>query len=339
MSQPNQIPPSQQMFKMITGYWISQTVGALAKLGVCDQFADGPRTAPEVAAEIGADPSALFRVLRTAATVGVFEHHEDDRFSLTPVGETLKSNIPGSMRDMAIAQTSPGHWLPWGRFPDAIKSGGEQATAAHGKPIFQYYDEVAEERVAFMGAMQGMSALVANEFARLIDFSDRKLVADIGGAGGTLLSAVLGENPGVSGILYDLPSVAGDAKGAVAARGQIGRCEVIGGDFFESVPAGADAYLLKHILHDWNDEQSVTILKNVAKGMKPTSRVYLVEMVIPDDNTPSAAQLMDLNMLTMLPGRERTRQEYAELLEAAGLKFKALTQTHSPFQIVEGTLA
>jgi hypothetical protein len=327
------------MFKMITGYWVSQTVGALAKLGVCDQFTNGPRTAAEVAPEVGADPGALFRVLRTAATIGVFEHHEDDRFSLTPVGETLKSNVPGSMRDMAVAQTSPGHWLPWGRFPDAIKSGGEQATQAHGKPIFQYYDEVAEERIAFMGAMQGMSSLVASEFARVVDFSDCKVVADVGGAGGTLLSAVLDKHSEVSGILYDLPSVAGNAKGAVEARGHAGRCEVIGGDFFESVPEGADAYLLKHILHDWNDEQSVSILKNVAKGMKPTSKVYLVEMVIPDDNTPSAAQLMDLNMLTMLPGRERTRQEYADLFEAAGLKFKALTQTHSPFQIVEGSLA
>ncbi|MFT5353503.1 MAG: hypothetical protein ACI9KE_000701 [Polyangiales bacterium] len=327
------------MFQMITGYWVSQTVGALAKLGVCDQFTDTPRTAGEVAPEVGADPGALFRVLRAAATLGVFEHHEGDRFSLTPVGETLKSDVPGSMRKMAIAQTSPGHWLPWGRFTDAVKSGTEQASKAHGKPIFEYYDGVDEERVAFMGAMQDMSMMVASEFARLVDFSDCKVVADIGGAGGALLGAVLDENPDVTGILYDLPSVSGDAKGAVAARGHVDRCEVVGGDFFKSVPAGADVYLLKHILHDWNDEQSVTILKNVAKGMKASSKVYLVEMVIPDDNTPSAAQMMDLNMLAMLPGRERTQQEYASLLEAAGLKFTSLIRTHSPFQIVEASLA
>lgn len=339
MSQTQQIPAPQQMFKMVTGYWISQMVGTLAKLGVCDQLTDGPRTAAEVAPEVGADPSALFRLLRAAATVGVLEHHEGDRFSLTPVGETLKSNVPGSMRDMAIAQTSPGHWLPWGRFSDAIKTGTEQATEAHGKPIFEYYGDNAPERVAFMGAMQDMSSLVASEFARLVDFSDCKLVADIGGAGGTLLAAVLEANPELGGILYDLPSVAGDAKGAVLARDHAARCEVVGGDFFESVPEGADAYLLKHILHDWNDEQSVAILKNISKGMKPSSKVYLVEMVIPDDNTPTAAQLMDLNMMTMLPGRERTRQEYADLLEAAGLKFEALTATHSPFQIVEASLA
>jgi hypothetical protein len=327
------------MFQLITGYWVSQTVGALAKLGVCDQFTNGPRTAAEVAPQVGANPRALFRVLRAAATIGIFEHHADDRFSLTPVGATLKSNVPGSMRDMAIAQTSPGHWLPWGKFSDAVQTGEEQASSSHGKPIFDYYDEQAGERIAFMGAMQGVSSLVANELVRVVDFSECKLVVDVGGSSGTLVSRVLDAHPNVAGIVYDLPSVAAEARSALDARGHGSRCEAIGGDFFQSVPTGADAYILKMILHDWNDEQSLTILKNIAKAMKNDSRVYVVEMVIPDDNTPSAAQLMDLNMLTMLPGRERTRSEYAELFEKAGLRFERLIHTHSPMQVVEARLA
>jgi hypothetical protein len=149
---------------------------------------------------------------------------------------------------------------------------------------------------------------------------------------------VLDAHREATGILYDLPSVATSARKAVEARGHASRCEVIGGDFFQSVPGGADAYILKMILHDWNDEQSTTILKNVAQGMKNGSRVYVIEMVIPDDNTPSAAQLMDLNMLTMLPGRERTRSEYAQLFQGAGLELQRVISTHSPLQIVEGTL-
>ncbi len=338
MSQTSTMPPPQQMFQFITGYWVSQTVGALAQLGVCDQFTEGARTAAEVASDVGANPRALFRVLRAAATLGMFTHHPDDRFSLTPLGETLKSDVPGSMRDMAIAQTSPGHWLPWGRFEDAIKSGAEQASLVHGKPIFDYYGEHADERVAFMGAMAGMSSLVAGELVRLVDFSDCKLVADIGGASGALLAQVLDAHPEAAGILYDLPNVAEDARSVVAARGHAARCEIVGGDFFESAPTGADAYILKMILHDWNDEQSVTILRNIAKGMKQGSRVYVIEMVIPDDNSPSAAQLMDLNMLTMLPGCERTQSEYAVLFTAAGLKLQKLTHTHSPMQIMEARL-
>jgi hypothetical protein len=318
---------------------VSQTVGALARLGVCDRLVDGPRGADALAREVAADPGALFRVLRAAASIGVLQHHDDDRFSLTPIGETLRSNVPGSMRDMAIAQTAEGHWAPWGAFIDAVRTGETQAPKVLGKSIFEHYGEHPEERTAFMGAMRGLSELVAGELVRLVDFGGVQRVADIGGSGGTLVSAVLDAHAELGGLLFDLPSVAEEARRTITARGLAGRCDVVGGDFFEAVPGGAGVYILKQILHDWNDGQCVTILRNIAKGLPADGRVVVVEMVIPDDRTPTAAQLVDLNMLALLPGRERTQSEYATLFRAAGLQLTSVTQTRSPFQIVEGTLA
>ena len=340
MAHPNAVPPPPEvMFKMITGYWVSQTVGALARLGVCDLLVDGLRGADALASEVGADPSALFRVMRAAACVGVVQHHDDDRFSLTPIGETLRSNVPGSMRDMAIAQTAEGHWAPWGAFIDAVKTGETQSPKILGKSIFEHYGDHPEERTAFMGAMQGLSELVAGELVRLVDFEGVQRVADVGGSGGTLVSAVLDAHAEIGGIVFDLPNVAEGAKSAIKARGLAGRCDVVGGDFFEAVPGGADVYILKQILHDWNDQQCVKILSNIAKGLPSAGRVLVVEMVIPDDRTPTAAQLVDVNMLALLPGRERTQSEYADLFQGAGLQLKSVTQTHSPFQIVEANRA
>ena len=332
-------PPPEVMFKMITGYWVSQTVGALARLGVCDLLVDGPRRADALASEVGADPSALFRVMRAAASVGVLRQHDDDQFSLTPIGETLRSNVPGSMRDMAIAQTAVGHWAPWGAFIDAVRTGETQSQKMLGKSVFEHYDDHPAERTAFMGAMQGLSELVAGELVRLVDFVGVQRVADIGGSGGTLVAAVLDAHADIGGILFDLPNVAEKARSAIEARGLTGRCDVVGGDFFETVPGGADVYILKQILHDWNDEQCVKILSNIATGLPSAGRVLVLEMVIPDDRTPTPAQLMDVNMLALLPGRERTQSEYANLFRAAGLQLKSVTQTHSPFQIVEATAA
>ncbi len=340
MADPNAVPPPPEvMFRMITGYWVSQTVGALARLGVCDLLAAGPRHADALASEVGADPSVLFRVMCAAASVGVLRHHEDDRFSLTPIGDTLRSHVPGSMRDMAIAQTAEGHWAPWGAFTDAVKTGETQSVKILGKSVFEHYGDHQEERTAFMGAMKGLSEWVAGELVRLVDFAGVQRVVDIGGSGGTLVCAVLDAHAEIGGVAFDLPDVAEGAKGAIEARGLSGRCEVLGGDFFEAVPGGADVYILKQILHDWNDEQCVTILSNIARGLPSAGRVLVAEMVIPDDRTPTAAQLMDLNMLALLPGRERTQSEYANLFRAASLQLTSVTQTHSPFQIVEATTA
>ena len=320
------------MFQMITAYWVSQAVGTFAELGFADLLAAGPASARELAARVGTDADATYRLCRTLAALGVLSL-TDGKLALTPLGETLRSDVPQSMRDMARAQTMPGHWLPWGRFRDAIRTGIRQTGAALGSEIFGHYAKHADEREAFFGAMHGLSSLVAKEAPRVFDASQHRVVCDVGGAAGTIAAGFLNANPQLTGIVLDLPEVAPLAEQAIREAKLGDRCRAVGGDFFKDVPA-ADLYVLKAILHDWNDEQCRTILTNCAKHLTHGGRVLVIEMVIPDDNAMSAAQLMDLNMLTMLPGRERTAGQYAELLASAGLRMIDVRQTHSPLQVI-----
>jgi len=335
-SPSNDPPPAQLMFGMITGFWVSQIIGVAARLNIAEHLRDGAKSAEELARVAGAEPSALYRVLRAAASLGVFQLGADDRFSLTPLGETLRSGVPGSMREMAIMQTSKGHWLPWGKLEDAVRTGQAQAVATLGCELFEHYATSPEEAAAFSGAMGNLSALVASEVAAHVDTSGLTRAVDIGGAEGTLIAALLVKNPSLAGIVFDLPHVTATAEAKLAAQGLLGRCTVVAGDFFKSVPS-ADLYVLKQILHDWNDEQAATILRNCARSMTSRGRVAIVEMVIPDDRSATPAQLMDVNMLAILPGRERTQAEYTALLADAGLRFERLVPTHSPFQILEAT--
>ena len=326
------------MFQMITGFWITQIIGVAAKLGIAEHLHGGAKSADELAHLTGCDPSALFRVLRAAASIGVFQISRGDRFSLTPLGETLRSDVPGSMREMAIMQASKGHWLPWGKLEDAVRTGTPQALSTLGCELFDHYARSPDEAAAFTGAMANLSAIVASEVAAHVDTSGMARAADIGGASGVIIAALLQKNPSLHGIVYDLPHVMASARQKLEAQGLLARCDVVAGDFFKSVPA-ADLYVLKQILHDWNDEEATTILRNCAQAMTPRGRLVIVEMVIPDDGSPSAAQLMDVNMLAILPGRERTQAEYSALLKRAGLRFERLVPTHSPFQILEGARA
>ncbi len=335
-STPSNPPPAEVMFRMITGFWVSQIIGVAARLNIAEHLLGGAKSAEELARLTGADASALFRVLRAAASLGVFQLGADDRFSLTPLGETLRSGVPGSMREMAIMQTSKGHWLPWGKLEDAVRTGQPQAVATLGCELFEHYATAPEEAAAFSGAMGNLSALVASEVAAHVDTSGLTRAVDIGGAEGTLISALLAKNPSLEGIVFDLPHVTATAEAKLGALGLLGRCTVVAGDFFKSVPS-ADLYILKQILHDWNDEQAATILRNCVKAMTPHGRIAIVEMVIPDDRSPTPAQLMDVNMLAILPGRERTQAEYSRLLANAGLRVERLVATHSPFQILEAT--
>jgi len=324
--------PPERMFQMITSYWVSQAVGTFAELGFADQLASGAKSARDVATAAGTDPDATHRLLRMLASVGVLAQ-DDTRFALTPIGATLRRDVPGSMRDMARSQTMPGHWLPWGRLTDAVRTGTRQTAAALGMEIFDHYAKHPVEREAFVGAMSGLSSLVANEAPRVYDASAHRVVCDVGGSAGTIAAGFLRANPTLQGIVFDLPEVAARATAALAEAGLADRCRAVGGDFFAEVPA-ADLYVMKHILHDWNDEQCVTILRNCAKHLERGGRILLLEMVIPDDGRPSAAQLMDVNMLVVTHGRERTAGQYAELLAAAGLRLVDVRPTHSPLQLV-----
>lgn len=333
----DELPPTARMLQMVTGYWVSQAVGAAARLGIADQLAERPRPSGEVAKALGADPQALFRLMRMLASIGVFTMDEQGRFGLTPLGDTLRSGVPGSAKDFADAETAPGHWLPWGKLDDAVKTGKPMCKPALGMELWDWYAKNPEEGESFNGAMGDLSAAVAVEVLRVYDFAGFQKVVDVGGAHGILVGAILQATPEMRGILYDLPHVTATAGESLESRGIAQRCEVITGSFFDSVPPGADIHVLKQIIHDWSDEECTTILRNCHKALEPKGKLLLVEMVIPPDNSPSMAQPMDLNMLVLLTGRERTESEYRDLLAAGGFEMERVIPTQSPFSVIEAS--
>ena len=332
------VPPPQQMFQHITAYWVTQLMGTAARLGLADCLEAGPLKVAEIATKVGANADALYRVMRACTAVGVFTEQADKTFANNALSQTLRSNVPGSMRNFAIAQSAPGHWRPWEQLTEAVRSGKSTAHAALGHELFEWYGTHPEEGAAFTGAMHNLAALVAAEVTQAIDFSSVGRVVDVGGANATLVSAVLRAFPNTRGVLLDLAHVVEAVKKTLAASGLAERCETVGGDFFKAVPKG-DVMLLKQILHDWNDGQCVDILRHCAESLPQGGRVLVVEMIISEDGKPSPAHLMDVNMLVLLPGKERTATEYGKLFAAAGLTPGRVLPTHSPFSIVEAIKA
>jgi hypothetical protein len=339
MSDPHAVPPGAAIFGFISSMWAAQAVASAARFGIPDQLAHGPRTAEEVAKAIGANPAAVYRLMRGVASVGVFTMESGGRFALTPVGEVLRSDVPGSMRSMMIAEMARGHWLPWGEIDHSVRTGTPAATKVLGMPIFDYYRAHPEEGNHFAQAMSGMSAMALQAVLASYSFEGARKVVDVGGSHGAFLAAVLKREAQARGVLFDRPEVIEGAAPALDAAGVSARVDRVGGDFFQTVPEGGDVYLLKHILHDWNDEECVKILGRVANSMAKDGRVVVVEMLITSEGPPSPAPLLDLNMLVMLTGKERTAADFGALFAKAGLVLKGVTPTHSPFAVIEGRKA
>jgi hypothetical protein len=339
MNDPTQLPPPAVIFHLVAGMWAAQAVATAARLGIPDRLAHGPRTADEVAAAIGADPSATYRLMRGVASVGVLTAEAGGKFALTPVGESLRSDVPGSMRSLIIAEMAPGHWLPWANLEEAVRTGKPSAPKALGMDVWEYYKKNAEEGFHFAEAMSGMSTMAMQAVLASYSFAGAKKVVDVGGSHGAFVSAVLQREPTASGVLFDRPEVVEGAGATLDAAGVSARVERVAGDFFQGVPGGGDVYLLKHILHDWNDDECVKILSHVREGMAPDARIVVVEMLITDQGPPSPAPLLDLNMLVMLTGRERTADEFGALFAKAGLKLSSVTPTHSPVAVIEARRA
>lgn len=326
-------PPQAVLLQMLMGPWVAQAIGAVARLGVADHLTSGPKTSAELAQAVGADTDNLRRTLRALATVGVFVSESHDRWSLSPVGATLPTDAPGSMRFMAMAETDHAHWATWERYTDSVRSGGPQAEAALGCLPWDYYAKHPDDGAVFSRAMGNISSMSIEPVIASYDFGGVATIADIGGAYGALLGAVLRSQPAAKGILFDLPHV-------VAGAGEVlgdafGRVTRVGGNFLEDALPAADVYLLKHILHDWNDAASVTILKAVRAAMNPGAKVLVVEMVVPDEIVPGPAVWMDLNMMVVLGGMERTSAQYSALFDQAGLRHTRTIATPSPYGIVE----
>ncbi len=322
-----------RMLEMITGYWISQLVGATAQFRIADLLGDEAVSATNLAERADASPDGMMRLLRACAAVGLVTVTSDGRFGTTPLLRTL-ADAPDSMRALAIALTAPGHWQPWGRFADAVRTGTTQARAALGSDLWQHYSRHPEEQAEFARAMTNFTSVVAGEAVRLLDLTKVRTVADIGGSEGALLHALLRAHPGVKGILFDQPAVAAEATKAAQRNGLSDRIQVVGGDFFAEVPS-ADLLTMKHILHDWNDDECVRILRRCAAAMKPDSRLVVIEQRLQEIGQSDFVSLLDLNMLVEATGRERTVSEYRYLFEAAGLGLSRVTETRSPYVFLE----
>jgi hypothetical protein len=331
-----EVSPKATVFQLVTGVWAACAVAATARLGVPDHLAKGALTATELATALGVDPGALARLLRAAASLGVLTRDAHGRFGLTPLGECLRSDVPGSQRALIASELDTAHWTSWGRLEEAVRTGKPTFNSLFSMPIWDYYrDEQPEEGRLFAQNMTAQSDLETRAILASYSFESAGRIVDVGGAHGSFLAAILQRVPRARGVLFDRRLVIEEARAALEGFGVAERVECVGGDFFDEVPAGGDVYLLKHILHDWSDEECVRLLSKVAEAMAPHARVVVAEMMIVEDGRPSPAVLLDLNMLVMLSGKERTEQEYGSLFERAGLRTSGVFSTDSPMYVIE----
>jgi len=330
-----------RMTQLITGLFASQAVRAFAELAIADELAKGPATAAEVSAAIGTDAGATSRLMRAGIALELVTIDEAGRYSSTALLKTLQRDAPGSMRGFAIFFASPGAWLPWGNFVDAMRTGERQTAPTLGMEYFDYLAKTPAELEFFTAGMDGVSSAIGAQAAKMIDTGSVKVAVDVGGASGNLLHALMAANPDLAGIVFDRPNVVPVAAAAAQKLGLERRLSAVGGDFFECVPE-ADLYLMKWIMHDWEDSDCIRILTNCRKAMRPGGRVVVIELQLGEGNDPGMPSLMDLNMLVVLNGRERTAHEYGELFAAAGLCLAQTTQLHAPlgpWSLIEGEAA
>jgi O-methyltransferase domain/Dimerisation domain len=339
MSDPTvSIPPHVQLIQMAIGAWPSRFVATAASLGLADHLANGPKSAADLAGPTGTNPRALHRFMRTLAHFGILTMRDDDTFALTPLGDALRRDAPGSARTTVLTMAGPWMWKAWDEFQYSVETGKTAMEKVFGMPLFDYLAQRPEEAAQFSEAMVGIHGAEPPAVAEAYDFSKDGTVVGVGGATGNMLAHILARYPQPRGVLFDRPHVVTEAPALLRARGVEDRVLIERGNFFESVPAGGDVYILSHIIHDWSEEQCLTILGNCRKAMKPGAKLLIVEFVLPEGNTPHFGKLADMVMLAIPGGEERTAREYKTLLAAAKLNMTRVVPTASDVGIVEAEL-
>ncbi len=334
---PSVLSASDTLRHMINGFWISQALYVAATLHLADLLRDGPKTADELAKLSGAHASSLYRLLRALASIGVFGEDSDGRFELTPLAQHLRTDVPISHAAWAIWSGNRPTWAMWGELLHCIRTGQAGFPRVHGMPIWEFNSAHPEHNAIFNAAMTGTSRPQSELLAGGYDFSGIDTLVDVGGGHGVLLAAILQANPGMRGILFDQPHVTTGASAVLEGAGVANRCEITSGDFFEAVPVAAAAYVLKFILHDWDDPQAEAILRNCRSAMRPDGRILVIERVIPPGNDFHPSKLGDLQMLVLYGGRERTAEELRNLYARVGLRLTSITATPvAGLSIIEG---
>lgn len=327
-------PPSIALLDFVGDLWSFQIVYALAELGVADQLAGGTHTAAEVARAVGADEDHLYRLMRAATNIDLLEERPGRAFALRPIGEALIQQEGESFRDFIVFMGKVG-WRTWGRLTDSIRQGKTAIELEFGKKPFEYLTGDPEVAHLFNRAMTAVSALAGDAFVAAYDTSRLRRIVDVGGGHGRLLASIIAATPDARGVLCDMPSVVAGAPPILAKYNVEARIDVEGGDFFQSVPSGGDLYVMKSVIHDWQDTEAAKILASIRRAATPTSKLALYETVVPGPNDKHFAKFLDLEMIVHGGGRERTRDEYAALLTGAGFRMTRVIRTAGPMSIVE----
>ena len=329
------MPAPAVMMELVTGAWVAQAIVAAADLGIADALADRPMSADELATAVNAEADTINRLLRALITRGIFRQHRDGRYDLTPLADSLRSDAEVSLAAFARFVGSPQHREHWSHLTDAIRTGRAVIPALRGKPAFEYLHEEPELAEIFNDAMTSSSELAVASVTAGYDFSPYPTIVDVGGGHGRMLAAILDVTPRSRGILFDLPHVVAGAPAVLEEHRVAERIRIVEGSFFDAVPAGGDAYILKNVIHDWPGDDAVRILGNVRKAAAPGKNVLLVELVIPQHNRDFLGKWLDLEMLVGAGARERSAAEYGQLLSSAGFRMTRVVETASPFSVVE----
>ncbi|TRY23946.1 methyltransferase [Brevibacillus sp. LEMMJ03] len=324
---------ADRVMEWITGGWVQQAIYVAAKLGIADLLADGPKSAGELAEVTETHAPSLYRILRALCGIGLFQEEGEQRFALGPLGSYLQTG-ENSLRGMAIMVGEKWHRDAWSHIMYTVKTGKPAFQDVHGMGVFAYLANHPDAGERFNQAMSDMSHRVVSALA--YDFSPYDRVIDVGGGHGRLMTAILNAHPGLKGVIYDVPSVIEGTRRHIAEAGLTDRCACIAGSFFESVPAGGDLYVLKNILHDWSDDEAAAILRNCRRAIREDGKLLVMEMVVPAGNQPHPSTLIDLEMMIMATGRERTEAEFRTLFRKADFELERIVPTSASVCMLEG---
>lgn len=330
------VSPTMAVLQVLSGFWSARAVYIAAKLGLADLVQEGPKTAAELAVLTGTHTPSLYRVLRALASIGWLQEGTGGRFGPTALTSGLQTDVPGSLRFLAMTELGEEHYPAWGDLLFSVRTGELAFDRVFGMANWEFWASHPENAQIFNQAMSEVTAVLEPAVLAAFDLSGFNKIVDVGGGRGTLMASILRAYPNARGVVLDLPHVIELGRQHIHAQGLSARCELLAGDFFESVPGGGDAYILKWVIHDWDDARSIAILKNCHRAMSPNGKLFVIEAVIPSGNEPFFHKLMDLNMLVMTGGRERTAAEYRALFEAAGFDLNRIIPSPTEISVLEG---
>ena len=328
------------LMNLTAGKWVSQAIAVAAELGIADLLKDGAKSAADIARAANASEDGVYRLLRALGSVGLFAETGDRRFRLTPLGKLLRTDSPEAQGGYARFTGHESTWRPWGELRHSVRTGEPGFDHVFGMPIFEYFAKMPEAAAVFDAAMTSISTFESKAVAAAYDVSGVSTLVDVAGGHGLLIMTILKANRKMGGILFDLPHVTAGAPALLQNGGVADRCQIVSGDFFASVPEGGDAYIMKHIIHDWDDERATQILRNCHRAMRSGGKMLIVDAVIPPGNAAHFGKLLDLEMLVLTPrGRERTRVEFQDLLKRSGFRLRRVVSTETHLSLVEGVRA